>query len=222
MSDLAAAILAGGQGTRLRAVVADRQKVIATVAGRPFIYRLLDQLADASVRRVVICTGYQAQQVAVMLGDSYRQMTLQYSAEAKPLGTAGALRHAQLPSPVLVMNGDSFCEVDLPALFTTGAPTIVVREVPDTLASGRIEFDAAGYVTKFNEKGQAGPGWINAGIYLLNQEALDSIPSDRAVSIEREMFPAWIGRGLRVFQTTGKFLDIGTPAAYAIAQRLFQ
>ena len=222
MSDLTAAILAGGQGTRLRAVVADRQKVVASVAGRPFIYRLLDHIAEAGIKRVVICTGYQAAQVSATLGKSYRQMALRYSAETEPLGTAGALRQAQLPSPVLVMNGDSFCEVDLPALFKVGSPTLVVREVVDTAASGRIDFDEAGNVTKFNEKGQAGPGWINAGVYLLNREIFDSIPAGRAVSIERETFPAWIGRGLRVFPTTGKFLDIGTPASYATAQRLFQ
>ena len=228
LEHVTAAILAGGQGTRLRTVVADRQKVVAPVAGRPFLYRLLDQLADAGVRQIVVCTGYQARQVADTLGQTYRDMELRYSAENEPLGTAGAIRLA-LPLfgsyPILALNGDSFCETDLPALIAAHQTpaTIVVREVADTTQSGRVDFDATGAVTSFIEKGQAtGSGWLSAGIYLLNREVLASIPAGRAVSIERETFPDWVGRGLCVFRTGGRFLDIGTPAMYANAQRFFK
>jgi NDP-sugar pyrophosphorylase family protein len=218
MSELSAAILVGGLGTRLRAVLPDRQKVLAPVAGRPFLYRLLDQLADAGISRVTLCAGYRAEQIR-QLGDRYRDLHLRYSVEPEPLGTAGALRHAALEAPVLVLNGDSYCEVDLAAL---PAPnTIVVRHIADTSASGRVEFDADYRITRFSEKGVAGPGWINAGIYLLDRDFLDSIPAGRPVSLEREMFPAWVGRGLRAFPTTGRFLDIGTPESYAAAQDFF-
>ena len=230
LQTLTAAILGGGQGTRLRAVVSDRQKVVASVAGRPFLMRLLDQLVEAGLRRVVICTGYKADQVAGIAGREYRGMSLQYSPEQSPLGTAGALRHA-LPlfesDPVLALNGDSFCQTDLAAFWRThqerqAASSVVIREVPDTRQSGRVSFDAAGAVTSFVEKGaSAGPGWINAGIYLLGRALLESIPTVRPVSLERETFPAWIGRGLTVFPTAGKFLDIGTPESYAAAQEMF-
>jgi D-glycero-alpha-D-manno-heptose 1-phosphate guanylyltransferase len=227
---LTAAILGGGQGTRLRSVVSDRQKIVASVAGRPFVMRLLDQLADAGLRRVVICTGYKSEQVTELAGRDYRGMSLQYSPEQTPLGTAGALRHA-LPlfesDPVLALNGDSFCETDLAAFWREhrerSAPgTMVIREVNDTRQSGRVSFNAAGAVLRFVEKdSSAGPGWINAGIYLLGRALLESIPADRPVSLERETFPAWIGRGLGVFPTAGKFLDIGTPESYAAAQEIF-
>ncbi len=228
LKHVTAAILAGGQGTRLRAVVADRQKVVAPVAGRPFLYRLLDQLADAGVRRIIICTGYQSGQVSDAFGETYRDIELRYSAEAEPLGTAGALRQA-LPlldsDPILALNGDSFCETELPSLLAAhqSQATIVVREVPDTTQSGRVEFDTTGAVTSFIEKGQTtGSGWISAGVYLLNLEVLASVPVGRAVSIEREVFPVLVGRGLRVFRTDGRFLDIGTPESYANAQRYFK
>ncbi len=230
LDNLTAAILAGGLGTRLRAAVADRQKVVASVAGRPFLMRLLDQLADAGVRRVVICTGYKAGQVAELAGSEYRGMSLRYSPEPGPLGTAGALRLA-LPllesDPVLAMNGDSFCETDLRAFWRThrerkAVGSMVIREVADTSQSGRVSYDANGAVTSFVEKGaSAGSGWINAGIYLLGRTILENIPADRPVSLERETFPAWIGRGLYAFPTAGKFLDIGTPESYAAAQKLF-
>lgn len=228
--NLTAAILAGGLGTRLRAAVTDRQKVVASVAGRPFLMRLLDQLADTGLRRVVICTGYKSEQVAEMAGSEYRGMSLRYSPEPAPLGTAGALRLA-LPllesNPVLAMNGDSFCETDLAEFWRShrehnAASSIVVREVADTRQSGRVSFDANSAVTSFIEKGaSAGVGWINAGVYLLGQALLESIPAERPVSLEREVFPAWIGRGLCAFPTAGKFLDIGTPESYAVAQEMF-
>ncbi|MCX6899219.1 MAG: nucleotidyltransferase family protein [Verrucomicrobia bacterium] len=230
LHNITAAILAGGQGTRLRAVVADRQKVVASVAGRPFLMRLLDQLADAGLRRVVICTGYKAGQVAEMAGNEYRGMSLRYSPEPGPLGTAGALRNA-LPllesDPVLTMNGDSYCETDLVAFWKAhrerhASGSMVVREVADTSQSGRVSFDQSGAIGSFVEKGaSAGPGWINAGIYLLGRALLEGIPAERPVSLERETFPAWIGRGLCAFPTAGKFLDIGTPESYAAAQKMF-
>jgi D-glycero-alpha-D-manno-heptose 1-phosphate guanylyltransferase len=221
MSELTAAILVGGLGTRLRTVIPNRQKVVAPVAGQPFLFRLLDQVANAGVKRVVLCAGYKAEQVK-RIGASYRGMTIRYSIESEPLGTAGALRFAELETPVLAMNGDSFCDVDLPALFAAGPITIAVREIADTAASGRVEFDADRVITRFAEKGQAGRGWINAGVYLLNRKFIESIPVGRAASIERETFPAWVGRGLRAFPTHGRFLDIGTPESYSAAQDFFQ
>jgi len=228
LDGITAAILAGGQGTRLRTVVSDRQKVVAMVAGRPFLYRLLDQLADAGVRKVVLCTGFQAVNVAATLGRAYRNMQFFYSEESEPLGTAGALRQA-LPlcdsNPILGLNGDSYCEIDFSAMLAAhrNPATLAVREVADTTRSGRVEFDANDFVTSFVEKSTTpGRGWLSAGIYLLGREVLESIPAGRPVSIERETFPSLVGRGLRAFCTAGRFLDIGTPSAYTKAQRFFK
>src|SRR5947208_1434645 len=108
LSGVVAAILAGGFGTRLRSVVADRPKPLATISGRPFLAYQLDQLAAVGLRRVVLCTGYRGDQVEATFGRHYAGMRLEYSLEAAPLGTAGALRLA-LPlldsDHVLVMNG---------------------------------------------------------------------------------------------------------------------
>lgn len=223
------AILVGGLGTRLHAVTGGDQKVIAQVAGRPFLFRLLDQIADAGLRDVVLCTGHHAGQVADAIGEGYRDMRVRYSCESGPLGTAGALRNALpllLSDPVLVMNGDSYCGIDV-ALFcefharVAARVTIGVCEVDDTSASGLVEFDAQSAITRFDEKTVARtPGWINAGVYLLGRELLLSIPDGRPVSIEREIFPEWIGKRLYAFPFAGKFIDIGTPATYAVAHKL--
>lgn len=226
----AAAILVGGLGTRLRAATGGAQKVIAPVAGKPFLFRLLDQLADAGLDRVVLCAGHRADDVAATVGTAYRSLRVEYSEEKAPLGTGGALRFA-LPllraDPVLAMNGDSFCEVDFlsfrAAHAASGASaTLVVREVEDPSRSGRVEFGEDGRIRRFVEKAPGnGRGWINAGVYLLGRAMLESIPERRAVSLEREIFPAWVGRGLCAFPTEGKFLDIGTPESYVAAQSFF-
>src|SRR5579863_3802593 len=96
-----ALILVGGLGTRLRPLLPDHQKVVAPVAGRPFLFRLLDQLANAGLTHVVLCTGYKADQVAEIVGADYRGLRVTYSREPEALGTAGALRHAlpDMPCP---------------------------------------------------------------------------------------------------------------------------
>ena len=114
--DTTAYILAGGFGTRLRQVVADRPKALAEILGRPYIYHLLDRLADCGLTRAVLCTGHMADMLEAALGGSYRGLTLRYSREDEPLGTGGALALAlsRHPSPLaLVINGDSLIEADL-------------------------------------------------------------------------------------------------------------
>jgi NDP-sugar pyrophosphorylase family protein len=225
-----AAILAGGLGTRLRSVVADRPKVLAEVAGRPYLAHLLDQLADAGIRRCVLCTGHLGDQVEEAFGAHYRGMTLDYSREPEPLGTGGAMRHA-LPylegHQVLVLNGDSFCRVDLnrfQAFHVTGgtSASLVLVEVPDAGRYGQVEVTADGRVVRFQEKVVgAGRGWINAGIYLLDRAVIGAMPPG-VVSLERQVFPSLVLRGLRGFRTEGPFLDIGMPESYRAAERFFE
>src|SRR5262245_6608804 len=116
--DWTAAILAGGLGTRLRSVVADRPKVLAPVAGRPFLAYLLDQLEAAGIQETVLLVGFGADQVRSAFGNKYGEMKLVYSVEPEPLGTAGAVRRA-LPllagETIILLNGDSYCGVDLGA-----------------------------------------------------------------------------------------------------------
>src|SRR5437870_1488543 len=116
--NVGAVVLAGGMGTRLRSVVADRPKVLAPVAGRPFLTYLLDQIAGAGIERVVLSTGHLAEQFASVIGDHYRSIQIVYAHEERPLGTGGAIRFAcgfTDADQILVMNGDSYCDTDLSA-----------------------------------------------------------------------------------------------------------
>jgi NDP-sugar pyrophosphorylase family protein len=157
------------------------------------------------------------------------QMSLQYSQEPSPLGTGGALRFA-LPllqsETVLVLNGDSFSEVNLRAFCLVhrlrGAQvTLLLAEVTDTGRFGRVELDGEGRVTGFREKGKTGGGWVNGGVYLVNRPLLQAIPPQQIVSLEQDLFPAWIGRGFFGFRSQGRFIDIGMPESLAGAGTFF-
>jgi D-glycero-alpha-D-manno-heptose 1-phosphate guanylyltransferase len=227
-----AVILAGGMGTRLRPVVADRPKVVALVNGRPFVTYLLDWLGSMGVTDVVLCTGFLGDHVRAALGESYRGLTVRYSHEPEPLGTGGALRLA-LPllsaSTVAVLNGDSVCLANLRHVAawhryqTMAHASLVLSQVADTARFGRVELDRSGRVREFVEKAAAaGRGWINAGIYLIDRPLLEGLPVGTNLSLEREVFPGWTdGRlfGYRA-RTQQQFLDIGTPSSYAAASAL--
>lgn len=232
MHDVQAALLIGGLGTRIRSVLSDRPKALAPVCGRPVITFLLDQLVKAGVQSAVLCTGHLGDMVEAALGQAYGPLELLYSRETKPLGTGGALRLA-LPQvtaeTLLVMNGDSWCNVDLTAFEaehrrTQARLSLVLTEVPDAARFGRVSVDADGRIERFEEKNSAGgAGLINAGIYLMSRADLETLPPDAAVSLEREVFPAWIAQGCaHGFIVTGKFLDIGTPETLAAAQDFFR
>lgn len=233
--DLAAipvAILAGGLGTRLRPAIGARAKVVAEVDGRPFLVHLLDQVAAAGFRDVVLCTGFQAGEVEAALGARHGPLRLRHSVETEPLGTGGALRLAlpHLAAPAfLAMNGDSFCEADLAAVWAwhrekRAEATLVAVEVPDASRYGRVEIDAADRVRRFTEKQADGrPGWINAGIYCLSRARLEAFESGRSFSLERDALPAWAaGALLYGHRVRGRFIDIGTPEAYSAASRFFR
>lgn len=219
-----AVILAGGLGTRLRSVVSDRPKPLAIVNGRPFITYLLDQLTDAGLQRVVLCTGYLGEQVVAALGSEWRSLELIYSQEQTPLGTGGAVRQAwtQLQSEViLVMNGDSYCEIDWAALWAQHQlhpqdSIMVVTQIPDVQRFGQVKLNSDGQIIQFEEKGRnSGPGWINAGIYLLPTSELQSMPVDQPSSLERSSLTALASQHrLWGHRSQGVFVDIGLPESY--------
>lgn len=228
--ELSVAILAGGLGTRLRPAVADRPKVLAPVGGRPYLAHLLHALSQYGIREVVLLVGHRADMVWESLGDCCEGVRLRYSIEASPLGTGGAVRLA-LPllhsSDVLLLNGDSFAEVDLPAFQDehsnrSSDASLVLARVPDAGRFGSVRLDGRGRVVRFAEKTESGEGWINAGVYLLSRRLIAEIPRERPISLERDLIPEWVRTGILFgFRTPGRFIDIGTPESYACAEDFF-
>lgn len=224
------AVLCGGLGTRLQSVVADRPKALAEVAGRPFLAWLLDSLVAHGFRRALLCTGHRAGQIAEAFGDRHGPLQLAYSQETRPLGTGGALALAapQLRGDtVLVCNGDSYLHADLRGFvqrhrMTGDAASLLLARVDDTRRYGAVRLDRHDRVIGFAEKAASGgPGWINAGLYMLPRALLAALPRERELSLEREVFPGLLQQGLRGHRCDGGFIDIGTPASYAAADAFF-
>jgi len=222
-----AVILAGGLGTRLRPVLADRPKVLAPVAGKPFVVYLFDQLKRAGCGKVVLCTGYLGGQVESTLGRDYQGMPLAYSREPSPLGTGGAVVRA-LPlvdsDPFWVLNGDSSIQANLPGFAAWFADrqalaAMLLARVTHRERYGGVDLAPDGRIVGFFEKGIASAGLINAGIYLLRREAIAAAPWAGQFSLESALFPELVRRGaLWGWPSAETFIDIGTPDSYAMAE----
>ena len=232
MSDLPdAIILCGGAGLRLRSVIGDAPKGMAEVVGRPFLELLLQQLQSWGFQRLILAVGYQREAIRAYFGDSAHGLSINYSDEGAPLGTGGALRNALdliVSNRVLIMNGDSYTDVDLRAFVSDhessgaeGAVVVVSADGRDDC--GTVSVDSNWQLTGFLEKdGSAEALYINAGIYLISRPMLTEIQPGVQISLEKELFPGWIaqGRELRAFMSRGTCVDIGTPERYRVAQAL--
>lgn len=224
-----AIVLAGGLGTRLRSVVDEVPKPLAPVAGRPFLAWLLDGLAAQGIRHVVLATGYRGGQIEEALGAHWRGMALDYSREREPLGTGGAIAMAMrciTNEACFVLNGDTWLGLDYArfdaVVHARGARLgVALAAVPDVSRYGAAHVEY-GRIAGFDEKGRAGPGLVNAGVYRLEQAFLDGVPAGKAFSFERDVLvPAAARETVVGYADTEGFIDIGVPEDYRHAQTLF-
>lgn len=220
-------ILAGGHGTRLKSVVSDVPKPMAPIAGKPFLEIMLTRLASQGISRVILSTGYMADKISGYFGKQFLGMDLIYSTEKTPLGTGGAVRQALAyckNDHVLVMNGDTYVDVDLSKLESfwnkNPGPLIVAKELADTSRYGRLVVNNE-RIIRFGEKTDAGPGLINVGSYVLSKYSLDAFLLGQVFSLEKDFFcKQSVLDKLKVFLTEGRFIDIGVPEDYFLAQKM--
>jgi D-glycero-alpha-D-manno-heptose 1-phosphate guanylyltransferase len=218
-------ILAGGLGTRLRTVVSDRPKPLASIGRTPFIEILVQSLADKGVRDFVLLTGYRGEMIEDFFNNAkWARVSIRFSREYVALGTGGAVKQAEAfaTEPTLLVNGDTFFDADLEKLVEfhinkrVGVTLSLVR-VQDVSRYGAVQLDEHGMVTGFREKGQdsSGPGWINAGLSLLSLDVIRGLPAGQSFSMEREVFPE-LARARRMagLGQDRPFYDIGTPESY--------
>ena len=222
-----ALLIAGGLGTRFRPLTFTRPKHLLPIADRPHIEHVLDLLARHGVTDIVLLSSYLADAFAAVIERAHgRGIEIEVAHETEPLGTAGALKNAEHlvgQDTFFAFNGDVLTDVDLSALLefhrASGADgTILLTPVEDPSVYGVVPTDENGRVTGFVEKPapeDAVTNEINAGVYVLEPSVLGSIPSGRAISIEREVFPAMAERGdLYARATDAYWMDIGTPEKY--------
>ena len=221
-----AIVLAGGLGTRLRGILQGVPKPMAPVAGRPFLEIQLNQLARAGCARVILSVGHLHEVIESHFGAKWRGMSLDYAIENEPLGTGGAIRAALMEGTednILVLNGDTFLAADYAEMMSFHAAegarmTMAVAYQRDVARYGGVMIKED-RVAGFEEKGRSGPGWINAGAYVVRRD-LEWPPNlPGKFSFETDFLAPDIAR-LRpaAYKVDGLFIDIGVPEDLARAQ----
>jgi mannose-1-phosphate guanylyltransferase len=220
-----AVILVGGEGTRLRPLTSTVPKPVVPLVDRPFISFMLEWLGQHGVDDVIMSCGFLATSVRNVLGDgSGLGIRLRFVEEPDPRGTAGALKFAEpmLDERFLMLNGDVLTDIDLTEQIaqherTAAKATLALVPVADPTAYGLVHLHEDHSVRDFLEKPSSDAidtNLISAGAYVLEREILELVPSDRNVSIEREVWPLLVGNGLYGFPSEAYWLDIGSPERY--------
>ena len=219
-------MLVGGQGTRLRPLTLSAPKPMLPTAGVPFLTHLFSRVKAAGVGRVVLSTSYRAEVFADHFGTGADLgLELEYVAEQTPLGTGGGIRNVVdrvRSDDVLVFNGDVLSGVDLTKLVETHRAgdadvTLHLTRVEDPRAFGSVPTDADGRVRAFLEKSpEPVTDQVNAGCYVFRRSVLETIPTGRPVSVERETFPGcWPPAAVVLgYVDSTYWLDLGTPATF--------
>lgn len=218
-------ILVGGQGTRIRSVLPNVPKPMALILGRPFLEYVLDFISTKKIIRVHMAIGYLGHIIEQHFGPLYKGLALSYSKEVSPLGTGGAILKAVKSIDdeyFMVMNGDSFADFDIADLIANfehkNQNIIVVKWVPDVSRYGKVNFKK--YISSFSEKGEIGGGYINTGIYVLNQNIFKGC-NDGPFSLEEHLAKSIHQYKFAPYVIDSKFIDIGTLEDLARTDKFF-
>ncbi len=222
-----AAILAGGEGKRLRPLTELVPKPLLPVGDRPILQVIIEQLRRDGFYDIHIATGYRAEMIESYFGDgSDFQVNIRYSREERPLGTAGPLRLIEDlgEDPILVINGDILTEAsfaDIYRLHHNRDPALTVCTVPYSvkIQYGILESNSdgiAGIVEKPELKYD-----IFAGIAVLSSEAIDCIPHGQPYQMT-DVIEDLCNNGSQVLSHPIEefWLDIGHPEQYEEANNL--
>ena len=221
-------ILAGGLGTRLRSVVSEVPKCLAPVAGKPFLWYLLEQLRRYDVGRVILSVGYLREAVQDWVAEHAAEYPFEFgfAVEEEPLGTGGGIRLAASMAEgaeVIVLNGDTYFDANLDRLTAarrqSGLPiALALKPMRDFDRYGTVELGADGIIKAFRENRRCADGLINGGVYSidLSADVFGGLP-DR-FSFEKDVLePQCALEKLCGLVQDGFFIDIGIPEDYARA-----
>ncbi len=221
-------ILAGGLGTRLRSAVPDLPKVMAPVAGKPFIHHIITFLQSQGVERYIFSLGYLHNLIEDYVKSNFPSLGIAFSIEAEPLGTGGGIQLA-LPhvngEDVIIVNGDTMYKADLKKVSdyhqsTNAACTLTLKHMRNFERYGVVELDERGKVISFAEKKFYEEGLINGGVYVLNKRSLLDLDLPPKFSFEKDYLEQFIHRH-KIFgiRDDNYFIDIGIPEDFEKANQ---
>ena len=236
-------IMAGGKGTRLYPLTANRPKPLVQVLGKPVVDYVSDALLDAGIAEVILTTGYQGEGLISLVEDWNNNKSGKFSVsnEDRPMGTAGSVKLLQdkLTETFIVASGDAILSSNLKDLISAhkssnAKVTMALWEVEDPTQFGIVGLSSQiggqidprlseGYITKFLEKPSLEDAFsnvINAGLYIIEPEVLEHIPFDTKYDFSKELFPKLLELGwpLYAMKLDGLWFDVGTPSELIRAQ----
>jgi NDP-sugar pyrophosphorylase family protein len=222
-----ALILAGGKGARLRPLALNTPKPVVPLANIPFLFFQIDHIKKAQITEIILSLSYQPRKIEDIFGDGIKYgVTVRYTHEELPRGTAGALKAAEhlIDDTTVVLNGDVLTDTDILDVIRfhrerKAEATIVAARVMNPAGYGLVESGADGRVVGFTEKppeDEITGDTINAGIYVLERSLLDRIPDHGPFSFERDLFPDMLAQEapLYSYHTHAYWQDIGSPQKY--------
>jgi len=222
-----AAILVGGKGTRLQTVVSDVPKPLAMIAGEPFLFLLLRDLATAGIAKVILLTGYQHEKIVAACGDGKNfGLEIVYSRETEPLGTGGALLQARNcfagADSFILLNGDTYIECSLTDFIQQDLNDMLgalgVSSLNEVKRYGSVKVNPENNMIEgFYEKSDQPTGLVSAGVYKFSTRLFSLFSGNETCSIESDILPRVIqlGEKISAFSLEGSFYDIGLPESYA-------
>ena len=225
-------ILSGGKGTRLRGVLNDTPKCLATFGGRTFLEWQIRTLFCRGVSRFTLSLGYGSDLVIKCISEPWSdKFVIDYIVENEALDTGGAIRFAMASfnlEETLVINGDTYLGGNLEAMFlpldmhATEKIRLATVLTPNRTRYGGVLIDSSQRIKSFIEKGQAGPGPINAGFYRVHYDAFAD-ETALSFSFEHSVMPRLVKRGeVQARSIEGPFIDIGTPEDYLLFSKNYK
>ncbi len=225
-----AIILAGGKGTRLKEVVADLPKPMASINEKPFLEYLINYLEQNGIKHIILSVGYKAEVIQNYFGTNFNSIKISYAVENEPLGTGGGIYLAMQQAKeeqVFIVNGDTLFNIELQKLAQlhqqkTAALSIALRKVTDGSRYGSVVIDEKNKIKAFREKNENAKNvLINGGTYLIDKDLFLNINFPKIFSFEKDFLEKYLKTGFFGYEFNNYFIDIGLPSTYQQAQTDF-
>ncbi len=223
-----AIVLAGGLGTRLRSAVSDLPKCMAPVAGRPFLFYVINYLRMQGVEKFIFSIGYKHEIIEAYLKDQFSTLSYQCSIEEEPLGTGGAIHLAckkASDKKIIIVNGDTLFKADIKGLLhhheqQKAECTLALKPMQQFDRYGVVELNEDNRIINFKEKQFYEKGLINGGVYVLTVDDFLAKKFPHKFSFEKDYLEKYYGQENFYGNIQDSyFIDIGIPEDYSRAQQ---
>lgn len=217
-----AVVMAGGEGTRLRPLTSNQPKPMVPIVNKPCMEHIIELLKKNGITDIIVTLAFLPQSIRGYFGNgSSLGVSIEYSVEESPLGTAGSVRNAfeHLDETFIVISGDALTDFDLNKVIDfhkskDSMITLALKSVENPLEFGVVIVDEDNHIKQFLEKpswGQVFSDYVNTGIYVLEPEIFDFIPADTKYDFSQELFPKMLKRGKPMYgyPCEGYWQDIG-------------